>query len=189
MKYRDFYRFFAVSLLIATTSSLPNSVYALEWSDLDPTNSDSAVLDAATEVDPTNPDAFINQGIPGEINPLNPDSAINDGLTELDPTAPNSAVREGVSELDPTAPNSAVREGVSELDPTDPNSAMGEVVDSVNPVSAIGRSTNDQLSTAGQNFQNGFIEPTKQLLLFAGGGILFLMVVFTILSKLKGKKS
>ena len=173
MKYRDFYRFFAVSLLIATTSSLPNSVYALEWSDLDPTNSDSAVLDAATEVDPTNPDAFINQGIPGEINPLNPDSAINDGLTELDPTAPNSAVREGVSELDPT----------------DPNSAMGEVVDSVNPVSAIGRSTNDQLSTAGQNFQNGFIEPTKQLLLFAGGGILFLMVVFTILSKLKGKKS
>ncbi len=102
---------------------------------------------------------------------------------------PNSVKAFGLSDLDPTNPNSAVSEGAAELDPTNPNSAVGKVVDKVNPVSAIGRSANDQIATAGQSFQGGFIEPAKQLLFLVGGGILFLMVVSTFLSKLKGKKN
>jgi hypothetical protein len=189
MRKSGFFKVHAVSLVIAFASFLSSPVHAFGLSDLDPTNPDSAVRDAATEIDPTNPDsavrdaateidptnpdAFVNQGVAGEVNPVNPDSAINDGLTEVDPTNPDSAFREGLTELDPT----------------DPDSAVGEVVDKANPVSAVGKSANEQLATAGQNFQEGFIEPTKQLIFLAGGGILLLMMVSTLLSKLKGKKS
>ena len=108
-------------------------------------------------------------------------------FSDLDPTNPNSAVREGAAELDPTNPNSAVGKGAAELDPTNPNSAVGRVVEKANPISAIGASANKQIATAGESFQGGFIDPIKQLALLIGGGTLFLIVVSTLLSKLRGK--
>ena len=110
------------------------------------------------------------------------------GISDLDPTNPNSAVTKGAAEIDPTNPNSAVTKGAAEIDPTNPNSAAGKVFDKVNPISAIGKSANSQIATAGENFQNGFIEPAKQLIFLAGGGLLLLIVASTLLSTLRGKK-
>jgi hypothetical protein len=175
--------FVMLSLTGLVTAAIPQQVNAFGFSDLDPTNPNSAVREAARETDPTNPNSAVREAA-RELDPVSPDSAVREFGREVDPTNPDSTVRELGREVDPTNPDSTVRELGREVDPTNPDSAVRELGREVDPSKKVDGWIDDRIKNAGEATGQQAEEIGQTALSFAikiamviGGLVSFLFVL------------